>query len=108
MIGNWCGWLVLVGGGFSVWGSRVSGGAVWWRVCWRCLIGGDVDVVICFVCGRVLGCGVYPWRYSLGVRLRGGLLVRVRFVDVVVKRESFRSFRSMWFLEVTYVLLCFR
>jgi hypothetical protein len=78
----------LMGGGFSVWGSRVSGGIVWWRVCWRWLIGVGKDVGVCFVCGCVLGCGVCPWRDSLGVRLPGGLLVRVRFVDVVVKGKS--------------------
>ena len=50
---------------------------MWW-------VGGGVDVVVCFICGRVLGCGVCPRRYGLGVRLRGGLLARVRFVDVVV------------------------
>ena len=39
-----------MGGGFSVWDSRVSGGVVWWRVCWRWLIGGGGDVGVCFVC----------------------------------------------------------
>ena len=86
-MGVWCGWLVIVGGGFSICGLCASGEAVWWRVYWRWLIGGGVDVVICFVFGHVLRCGVCPWRYSLGVRLRGGLLVGVRFVNVVVIRE---------------------
>ena len=68
--------------------SRVSGGVVWWRVRRGLLIGGDEDVVVYSVCVRVLGFGVCPRRYGLGVRLRGGLLVRVRFVDVVVIGES--------------------
>ena len=46
MMGSWCGWLVLVGGGFSIWGSRVSGGVVCWRVRWRLLTGGGVNVVV--------------------------------------------------------------
>ena len=57
---------------------------MWWRVCWRWWVGGGVDVVICFACGHVVGCGACPWRCSLGVRLRGGLLVGVRFVGVVM------------------------
>ncbi len=57
---------------------------MWWRVRWRLLIGGGMDVFVCFIRGRVLGCGVFPRRYTLGVRLRAGLLVRLRFVDVVV------------------------
>ena len=88
MVGSWCGWLVMVGGGFTIWGSCVSGRVVWWRVCWRWLIGFGMDVVVCFVCGRMLGCGVCLWRYSLGVPLRGGLLVRVHFVDVIADVES--------------------
>ena len=60
---------------------------MWWYVCWRWLIGGSVDVVLWFACGHVLRCGVCPWRYSLGVRVRGGLLVVVRFVVVVVMGE---------------------
>ena len=58
MVGSWCGWLVMVGGGFFIWGSCVSGGVVWWRVRCRRLFGFGVDVVVCFVCGRMLGCGV--------------------------------------------------
>ena len=68
MVSSWCGWSVMVGGGFSIWGSCISGGVVWWRGCCKWLVGGDVDVVVCFVRGRVLGCGLCPWRYSLGVR----------------------------------------
>ena len=40
-----------------------------------------------FVCGHVLRYGVCPWRYSLGVRLRGWLMVGVRVVRIVVIRE---------------------
>jgi hypothetical protein len=57
---------------------------VWTRVCWRWWVGGGMDVVIRFACGHVVGRGACPWRFSLGVRLRGGLLVGVRFVGVVV------------------------
>ena len=39
MMGSWCGWSVMVGDGFSIWGSCISGGVVWWRVCCRWLIG---------------------------------------------------------------------
>ena len=56
---------------------------MWWRVCWRWWIESGVDVVIYFACGHGR-CGACSWRYSLGVRLRGGLIVGVRFVGVVV------------------------
>ena len=88
MVGSWCGWLVLVGGGFFIWGSRVCGGVVWVRVRWGLMIGGGEDVVICSIRVRVLGCGVCLRRCGLGVRLQGGLLLRVRFVDVVVIGET--------------------
>jgi len=82
MVGSWCGWLVLVGGRFSSWGSRVSREFVWWRVSWGLLFGGGMDMRA--ICVRVLGCGVCPRRYALGMCLQGGLLVRMRFVGVVV------------------------
>ena len=58
MVGSWCGWLVMVRGGFSIWGSCVSDGVVRWRVCCRRLFDFGVDVVACFVCGCMLGWGV--------------------------------------------------
>ena len=69
-------------------GSRVSSGDVCWRVCWGLLISGGVVVGACSICVSVLVCGVCPRRYGLGVRLRGGILARVHFVDVVVIGES--------------------
>ena len=68
MVGSWCVWSVMVAGGFSIWGSCIFGGVVWWHVCCRWLIGGGVNVIVSFVCGRMLGCGECPWRYSLSVR----------------------------------------
>ena len=87
IVGVWCRWLVMVGGGFSIWGSCAFGGVVCCIVCWGWLVGGGVDVVVCPVCGHMSGCGVCPCRYSLGARLRGGLLVRVLFVNTVLKGE---------------------
>ena len=50
--------------------------------------GGDGDVVIWFVRGHVSRCGGCPWRRpSLGVRLRGGLLVGMRCFGVFVIGE---------------------
>ena len=51
IVGVWCGWLVMVGGGFSICDLCASCEVVWWRVCWRLLIGGGVDVVICLYVG---------------------------------------------------------
>jgi len=87
IVGVWCMWVVMVGDGFSIWGSCASGGVVYFIVCWGWLVGGSVDVVVRPVCGHMSLCGVCPCRYSLGVRLRGGLLVRVRCVSVALKRE---------------------
>ena len=76
-----------MGGGFSIWGSCASSGVVCYIICWGWLVGGGVNVIVCPMCGHMSGCGVCPCRCSLGVRLRGGLLVRVRFVSVVLKGE---------------------
>ena len=87
IVGVWGRWFVMLGGGFSIWGSYASGGDVCCIVCWGWLVGGGVDVVVCPVCGHMSERGVCSCRYGLGVRLRGGLLVRVRFVSVVLKGE---------------------
>jgi len=88
MVGSWCGWLVSLGVGFSIWGSRVFGGVVWWRVRWRLLVGDGEDVDVCSIRVRVLGCGVCLRRYGLGMCLRGGfsegLGFRVRCMSVAV------------------------
>ena len=68
MVGSVCWKSVMVGGGFSVWGSCIVGEVVWWLGCCRCLIFDGVDVAVCFVYGRVLGCSLRPWRFCLGVR----------------------------------------
>ena len=47
IVGVWCGWLVIAGGGFSICGLRASSEIVWWCFCWRGLVGGGGDVVIC-------------------------------------------------------------
>jgi hypothetical protein len=54
IVGVCCGWLVILGGGFSICGLCASGEAEWWRVCWGWLVGDGVDVVLCLVCGHVL------------------------------------------------------
>jgi hypothetical protein len=87
IVGVWCKRLAMVGGGFSIWGSCASCGIVCCIVYWGWLVGGGVDVVVSLVCRHMSRCGVCSCRYSLGVRLRGELLVKKRFVSVVLKGE---------------------
>jgi len=73
----------MVGGGFSMWGSCASG-EVAWRACWGWWVGGGVGVAICFTCVQVVWCGASPWRYSLGVWFRSGIVVAVRVIGGAV------------------------
>ncbi len=43
-----------------------------------------MGVAICFSCVQVVWCGASPWRYSLGVWFRSGIVVAVRFIGGAV------------------------
>ena len=43
-----------------------------------------MGVAKCFSCVHVVWCGASPWRYSLGVWFRGGIVVALRFIGVAV------------------------
>ncbi len=49
IVGVWLGWLVIVGGRSSVCGLRASDVKVWCWFCWRGLVGGGGDIVVCSV-----------------------------------------------------------
>ena len=93
---------MVVGGRSSVCGLRASDGDVWCWLCWG-LVGGGGDIVVCLARRPVLRCSGWACRPSLGVRLRGGLLVGARCFGVVFVIEEVGC--ELFVCFTTYVTL---
>ncbi len=82
-MGDCFGGSVIAGERLFISREQASGEVKWWGCCYRGLVGGGGNVVGCFICGYASGYCEYPWRFCLGARLQGGLLVGVRCFGVV-------------------------